>query len=512
MSDKFYMAKKINGGIIVSYVYVVLNATIGMVFVPYLINKLGTENYGIYEMIMAIASNISILNFGLGDTTVKYIAKYRGENDIENQGKVLGITVFFLSVLSIVAFAICGLIYINFDSIYSKSLDNEQLILAKRLFVIAAANVVISLVGGTYANVITAYEKFVFSRGIEIIKLLLRVLLVVFLFHFTSNVVLLLLIDLILSCAVILINFIYSRFILNIKIRIDLGDKELVREILTFSGYTLFFIIAREVLFQTDKTIIGIEMSAIAVTVYSVGNKISSMFNQFGYILSNMYLPRAMMIKECTNDIKQKNLLYFQYMVEMGRKILFIIMVIFGGYILIGADFINLWVGEGYYTSFVSSIIMIIAFFLPILLDSGMAILKAENEQRNIAYAWLLSALANVILTWIAVPSFGILGASIMTLVTSYGINCVVLCIELKRKIEFDFSSFLRDLFHGMLPIVLIIIVFKVIKIFVYIPSNNWLSLIIQGSIFTIIYLACSYVFYFSDEQKKKIISHIIKK
>ena len=491
------MTKKINGGIIISYAYVIINAIVGMVFVPYLIKKIGADSYGIYETIVALASNISILNFGLGDTAVKYIAKYRGREDIKSQGNVLGIILFFLLVLSFVAIVFCILIYYNFDSIYEKSLDGGQIILAKKMFLIAAANVVITLAGGTYSNVITAYEKFVFSRGLEILRLIIRVILIVASFHYTNSAIVLLLIDLLLSCTVILINFAYTRFFLKIRINMSLRNKELVREILTFSGYVLFFIIAREILFQTDKVIIGIELSAIAVTVYSVGNKISSMFNQFGYVLSNMYLPRAMIIKERTTDVEKKNGLYFDYMIEMGRKICSSIMVIFLGDILVGADFINVWVGRGYYISYISSIIMIFAFFLPILLDSGMAILKAENKQQTIAVAWFVSAVVNIVLTWVTVPKFGILGASAMTLVTSYLINCMVLCIELKTRINFSIFRYLYNVFRGMLPIVLITIVIKTLMSILHFHADTWGSLFIICAGFSIIYIVCTYFFLF---------------
>src|SRR5712692_5158555 len=52
-----------------------------LVAAPFLVHKLGLEQYGIWMLVSAILGSMGILSTGFGDATVKYVSAYRGQNN-----------------------------------------------------------------------------------------------------------------------------------------------------------------------------------------------------------------------------------------------------------------------------------------------------------------------------------------------------------------------------------------------------------------------------------------------
>ena len=52
-----------------------------LVAAPFLVHKLGLQQYGIWMLVSAILGSMGILSTGFGDATVKYVSTYRGQNN-----------------------------------------------------------------------------------------------------------------------------------------------------------------------------------------------------------------------------------------------------------------------------------------------------------------------------------------------------------------------------------------------------------------------------------------------
>src|SRR5271165_5861005 len=53
-----------------------------IVAAPFLVHKLGLQQYGIWMLVSAILGSMGILSTGFGDATVKYVSAYRGQNNL----------------------------------------------------------------------------------------------------------------------------------------------------------------------------------------------------------------------------------------------------------------------------------------------------------------------------------------------------------------------------------------------------------------------------------------------
>lgn len=499
--------KEMKKGVILSYTLVILNVVSGLVFTPYLIKSLGNSQYGLYEIIVSLASNMTILNFGMSDCVVKFVSTYRTNDDKRKQGEVVGAVFKILSIGAFVAAVLCVIVYAKFDVIYIKSLTDSERVIGKQLLILSSINLCMSIPGGIFSCVLTAYEKFSVVRGMNIVRIFLRIILVIVFIHFSPSAMSVLVVDMSLNILLIIFSWVLMHKWLSVPIIFKSDNKELYKKIFSFSGYTMFFLVVKEVQWQTDKTIIGMRLNTEMVTIYAAGSKISAMFNQLGYTLSGMFLPRAVRLSE--EGTTEEG--YRKYMLSMGRLILPLIFGVLIAYVFMGKAFIFLWLGENFELAFYSSLIMMGAVFIPILQDTGVAILKARDKQKGIATAWLCSSFANIVLTWIVVSPYGIVAASIMTFITSYVGNVIVLNVLLKKEFDFKITLFFKELFKGTGGPIILSIVYFVFLGLLDIGINNWCSFIIVGTIFVILYVILLYFFYLSKEQRKTLKSKIMK-
>jgi O-antigen/teichoic acid export membrane protein len=72
---------QVKSGAVLSYLLIICNSLYGFFITPYIIGRLGDAEYGVYKSIAALAGSVMVLDVGLGNTVMRYIAKYRAANE-----------------------------------------------------------------------------------------------------------------------------------------------------------------------------------------------------------------------------------------------------------------------------------------------------------------------------------------------------------------------------------------------------------------------------------------------
>src|SRR5262249_13037376 len=63
-----------------------------LVTAPFLVSRLGAEQYGIWMLANALAGTIGIFSTGLGDATTRYVSASIGRNDVKQATQILRAT------------------------------------------------------------------------------------------------------------------------------------------------------------------------------------------------------------------------------------------------------------------------------------------------------------------------------------------------------------------------------------------------------------------------------------
>ena len=64
-------------GVMLSYAQMFLNIIIGLAYTPIMIRLLGSNEYGLYNMVASTISTLTILNLGFNSSYIRFFSKYK---------------------------------------------------------------------------------------------------------------------------------------------------------------------------------------------------------------------------------------------------------------------------------------------------------------------------------------------------------------------------------------------------------------------------------------------------
>lgn len=492
-----------------SYVSIIISC-VGAIFVtPFIVKCLGDSSYGVYRIIVSLISYMSVLNFGFGNSAIRYLAEFRVKNQKNKEREFLTV-IKYMNFFAICICFIAGVIIYNLlDNVFSNSLTLVEVDLAKELFRILIIGVIVSVLNDIYASIINAYEQFVFAKGIDVIRNILKIALVFMILSFNHSAVYLTMIDLALNVFVLVSNMYYVHFKLNIAIsshfpKLSRIDIEFYKEVFIYAVMVLLNMIINQLIWNTDSIIIGVRLDSTSASVYGVGSTISSMFYNMSLVIGNLLMPKTVQMVKCGASKSELT----DYMIKVARIQAFIILFIVSAYFVMGKQFIQLWMGDNYAEAWISSLMIMIGSVFASLLVTGHAILKTMNKQNFFMGTYFIIFLLNAVITYVVVADKGIIGAAAVTMITFAGGSIFILLPYYHKCIGLNMKKFVFSLCRDIIPVTLVIAVLMW-KIFGIVEISSWIKFISAACIYTIIYYLLIYLFGTTEKEKDKVRSII---
>lgn len=486
-------------GAILSYITIFLTNIVGLVVTPFIIRSLGDSEYGLYTLIGAFVAQIAILNLGLNNTTIRFVAKYRAEAKKKDEENFLAVVMLIYIVISVLILLIGSLIYLNISSIFGKSLTISEIERAKPMLVLLIFNLAITLPGGTFEALCNAYERFVFPRLLNIIKYILRSLLIVVVLAQYQFAITIIWIDTILGLLVMGITIFYVFNVLKVKFKLHKFDSGLIREIFSYSIWVFIFAIAYRLQWYSGQSILGMTTDTVTVAIFGVGIMLGGYYGAFAGAINTVLLPKATKMSISNDDPK----LYTQEMIKIGRINVLILYMILGGFILFGISFIKLWVGEAYQEAWLIIILIMLSMTLPLVQAFGDSILEAKKKNRFKSILSFITLTISVAFGFFLSKKYGMYGM-ITPLVIATFINSIITTWYYKKIFGLNIYQFFKEVFvkPTLLLSILLVIGSFILQNF---QLDSWLLLSYGVVLFVLIYLALSY-FFVLDKSTKAII------
>lgn len=489
-------------GAILSYVTIFLTNIIGLLLTPFIIRSLGDAEYGLYTLIGAFVGYISVLDFGLNNTIIRFVAKYRAENDKKGEENFLATTMIIYGVISLIIVLIGIVLYFNLDTFFSDSLTINELEKAKVMFIILIFNLMITLPGGAFTAIASAYEHFVFPRSVNIVRYLVRSLLVVALLLSGGDAIGLVVLDTIMNMLIIGLNGFYVLNRLKVQFRLHSFHTPLVKQIFSYSIWIFIFALVGQFQWRAGQIVLGSLTNTTTVAIYAVGVLLGTYYGAFSTAISGVFLPRA--TKMTVDNATGRELTMM--MVKIGRLSFLVLLMILGGFILFGKQFILLWVGENYLDAWYVALVIMIAYTLPLVQAFANSILEAKNKFSFKAIIYISFIGLGTVVGGLLVSELGIIG---MVLGTSVGwlISVLIMNVYYHKVINLYILLFFKELLKSILPaFILVMIAGYTINL---IPGSNFFNLTIKIICFAIVYWLTMYTIGMQKDEKVIIIDSI---
>lgn len=459
---------------------------------PFILNHLGKSEYGIYITIGALVGTISLLDFGLNNTVVRFVAKYKAEKDRIGLENFLATTMLLYGIISTLV-VIFGMVFYGYIDSYFTQMTSAELEIAKVIFIILIFNLAIGLPGGALTGICNGYEAFVFPKTLNIIRYVLRSLTVVAILSFGGKAIALVIVESIFNILVIASTayFVFKK--LKVKIKLHQLSGKFVKHIFSYSTWIFVFALVSLFQWKSGHWVLGRIATPEVLTIYGIGIVLGSYYGAFSTAISSVFLPRAtqMSVRNASGEELTS------MMIKIGRLSFIILMYILVAFVFFGKQFVQLWVGaelgeQGSYETWLIALMIMVAYTLPLVQGFGNSILEAKNKLSFKAILYLTFMFIGTVAGAFLARSYGAIGM-ISGSISGWLIVQNVMNFYYHSVIGLNIPRFFKGLLNKTIIVVLAVVF---ISFFInLIPGSGWINFVIKGVTYTLTYGVLIYFF-----------------
>ena len=488
----------------ISYLNLLIGNIIPFIYTPIMLRLLGQAEYGLYGIAHSIMGYIGLLNFGIGGTIVRYLAKYRAEGDREQEARVAGL---FIKIYAVV----CGLILIagfafsaNVE-VYGRSLSAQEVETLRVLVILMTLNTAIFLPFGVFSSIVIAYERYIFSKLVGMLSTVAAPVLNIVLLYCGFGSVGLVVAATVLNLVTYGLYTYYSLCKLKIRPSFRRTERGLLREILKFSSFVFLASIVDTLYWTTDRLIIGWAKGTEDTAVYNIGATFNTYVTGLSSAISGLLVPKLtqMVVKDAPREE------FSRIFIKVGRLQFIIVSFIVSAFVAFGRQFIALWAGPEYSLSYYVALLTMIPVTIPLIQNTGINILYALNKHQFRSAVYTCIAVVNVLLTFWWVEIYGVVGAAMATCIAYVIGNILIINWYYYRKIGIDIPLFWKNILK-MCPVMLVM---GTAAWFVLngMTVGNWLVFFICAAVYTVVYFLLAYRFMMNPYERDTVMVPVKK-
>lgn len=322
------------------YIKIIVNAVVTLVSTRIVLQELGIDSYGLYNLIAGVITLLAFFNGALMVSSQRFLSIAMGEKDnlkLANVFKISFLVHLFLGVIiAVILIALQPFIFSGFLNI-----EPEMVGVAKKVFGVMIISSFVTIVAIPYNAALNAREELWFFSISETIVSLLKLGAAVYLLYTTSDLLLtytiLMLIAIVLGGLIKYIWCVWRYPECRIKLKGSI-DKYLFREMFAFAGWNTLGSLAVVVRNQGIAVVLNIFFGTVVNAAYGVANQLNALVITFAGTLTTVFTP--MIVKAKGEDNNEKML----FVSIFSSKMSFFLSSIIALPVLVFTPFIlNIW-------------------------------------------------------------------------------------------------------------------------------------------------------------------------
>lgn len=441
---------QLKAGAALNYAIILLNTIVGLLYTPYMLRMMGKSEYGLYSLVASVISYLTILDLGLGNAVVRYTAKFRAEGKQREQYEMFGMFFVLYVIIGAVALLLGSALYFNVDAMFGATMTVEELYKARIMILLLVFNLAFTFPMSIFGSIITAYEHFVFPRAVSIIRILLNTGVMICLLYMGYRAVAMVVVQTVFNVATLLLNYIYCKRYLKIRIFFRRFRWGFLQEVAIYSFWIFLNVIMDKVYWSTGQFVLGAVVGTAAVAVFAVAIQLQVMYMQFSTAISQLFLPKITGMVATNDDNRSISDLF----IRTGRIQYIVMALVLSGFIVFGRQFIVLWTGAGYEDAYIICLLFFFSLLIPMIQNLGITILQARNQMKFRSLLYIFIAMAALAFQIVLARRYGGVGCAIAVsgaLLLGQGL---IMNIYYSKRQGIDIGRFWKEIFRmSVIPI-----------------------------------------------------------
>jgi O-antigen/teichoic acid export membrane protein len=415
------------------------NVLVAFLITPFVIRHLGNTSYGIWALILQCTGYMGVIDVGVRSALVRFVARFHAEGKLEDVNEFLSTALLVyggLSLLLIVWGAVLAAFVIPHMNIPAPMLASARAVL---LLSVCTGAVAVPL--GAFQAVLAALFRWPLLNGVAIGTLLARTALIVLVLWKGHGLVALALIHCISTAVGAFIHLFLSRRCLpGLVFSTKLARRKMVGPLFRHGLYSALISAGNRLNYEVDNIVIAAFLPVGLIAFYVIGSRLVQYWRDLvnGAVQIVMPLVSGLEARGSAEDLGLLFLRTTKYLLLLGSPLAL-------GLLLLGPDFIRLWMGPDYAAR--SGLVLVIlgaAQFVSLTECSASAVLCGLSKHKANVWCTGLEGILNLGLSVALVRPYGIYGVALGTTLAVVVVRGFVYPPIYFRLLQVSAASFFR--------------------------------------------------------------------
>jgi O-antigen/teichoic acid export membrane protein len=414
-----------------------------LILIPFIINTLGKESFGLWSLIWSFLGIFELADLGFAASVIKYVADARGRGDLSRLKRIVCTLFWIYTFLGAVVMAGIAGSLMFFNRLFE--IPPAQASMAWAVLLILGLRSSLYLPLGMFRGLLVGSQRMSLANFYKAMGSILYLVMVLVALTLSPNIITLATVNMIAGLTPMFAIMIHSRKTMpELTLNPTYFDRSLVKELTSFSMYFSLTQIAAMIATRADAMIIKLFLPLDAVGVYSIGMRLSEYASMFCSHLTRALAPVFAELHGARDEsnIKAAHDLGTKLTVAFATPLLL-------GLALLAEPLIIAWTGPGFVQAAPVCKLLVAAAIVTIIHGNTVNLLSMGGKQRYVAIMIIVGQVLNLILSFALVRTLGLVGVALATLIAAVPIYFVF--IE-GFSSGFNISRWLAFYRSGVLP------------------------------------------------------------
>lgn len=389
----------------------IVSAVINFLLSPFVVHSLGNEAYGAWVLVGSLVGYLGLLDLGVRGAVTKFVATHHAGARHDDAGRIASAALAIFCGAGLTA--IVGSALIARFGLPFFEISAEYTEIAPTIVLLAGGTIAISIVSGVFGGIVVARQRFDLLNLTTVAIAVIRALAVVLALRAEGGLLALALVQLGISAAQGVANLWLSLWVYpELRLRLTGFKRDDVRMILSFGLLSALLHVSSSVIFYSDSVVIGAFLPVGLITFFAIAANIVEQARGLISGISGTITPMVGAL-EGQNEMDRVSAV----LITGARYATLFCLPISITLILRGHSFIGLWMGDDYAQPAGDVLVLLaIGLFAGASFQVSVSTMLGINKHRGLVPAFGVEALCNVGLSVALLPTYGINGVALGTL------------------------------------------------------------------------------------------------
>ena len=375
---------------------------------PFLVHKLGLQQYGIWMLVSAILGSMGILSTGFGDATVKYVSAYRGQNNLPAVQRTiratLSINMFLGGIFGILVWLIAP-----FSVEHIFKIEPMFHLASIQAIRISAVILLLRSVESVFVSTLRAYERYGPPVTLNIFLRCIVVISAVVLAALGRGVVAIMAATLIWSALIVILQAVAARRVVGALSPFPTFAQPALAEVFSFGCFSWLQSLAGMAFTYADRFLVAAMLGAGPVAIYVLCVQVTQPIHGLSAAAFNFVFPHISSRYQAGEITGPRRVFRLALLSSLGLSIAFALPLI-----ICGRPILQLWMGADFARQAHAVLLVLIFAFIVLALNIvPHNVLLALGQVQFVSSVNIVGGVVSLVVAAALIPSIGLVGAAI---------------------------------------------------------------------------------------------------